>query len=98
MTKNSAVIVGGFANSGKGALVYCLSEIENTSYIDNEPRFITDPDGIMSLESALVDNWNIFQADIAIKRFEKITGLLSNKYKYPYFWKNMNQFASGNLK
>ena len=98
MNNKSVVIVGGFANSGKGALVYCLSEIETASYIDNEPRFITDPDGLMSLESALIDNWNIFQADIAIKRFKKITTLLSNKYKYPYFWKSLHQFASGNFR
>ncbi|MBH49876.1 MAG: hypothetical protein CMG69_03890 [Candidatus Marinimicrobia bacterium] len=92
------VILGGFANSGKGALVYCLSEVSSIYYYDDEPRFISDPDGIMSLESALCDNWNIFQSDKGIKRFDKLIKTLCNKYKSPYFWRNTNKMFSGKLK
>ena len=102
MVKNNpddkkVVILGGFANSGKGALVYCLSEVESVYYFDDEPRFISDPDGIMSLESALCDNWNIFQSDKAIKRFNKLIKTLCNKYRSPYFWRNTNKIFSGKL-
>ena len=102
MVKNNpddkkVVILGGFANSGKGALVYCLSEVESVYYFDDEPRFISDPDGIMSLESALVDNWNIFQSDKAIKRFDKLIKTLCNKYRSPYFWRSTNEMFAGKL-
>lgn len=93
----NVIILGGFANSGKTALVYCLSEVESVYYFDDEPRFISDPDGIMSLESALVHNWNIFQSDKAIKRFDKLIKTLCNKYRSPYFWRNTNRMFSGKL-
>jgi hypothetical protein len=94
MSVKNIILVGGFANSGKTALVLSLSEIDSFYYYEAEPRIITDPDGILSLESALVDNWNLFQSDIAIKRFHKLTKRLNNKYLHPYFWKDVKGLFS----
>ncbi len=66
------VIVAGLGASGSSAVVDLLQEVDTYYVMPNEFRIFSDPDGLMSLESALVDNWTIYQSDMAIKRFRQL--------------------------
>lgn len=80
MSKDKTVLfVSGFGMSGSSVVSDILKEVSSSYVMKNEFRFFTDPDGLISLESALTDNWNFFQADTAIKRFLKLAYNLSHE-------------------
>lgn len=83
-TKHNLVLIEGLGFSGSGAVLDLLREVDGCYVLPTELRLINDPDGILSLESAIVDNWTVFQGDMAIKRFRKLCKNLSNKYTSPY--------------
>jgi hypothetical protein len=92
MEANNIVVLGGFANSGKAAVMDLLAEVDGYYYPKGgELRIITDPDGIMSLDSALNDNWSVFQSDLAVKRYKRLINKLTNPNSWPYFRKNYNK-------
>jgi hypothetical protein len=80
------VFVGGTGRSGTSILGRMLGRHSEIYSFPKELRFITDPDGLISLKSALVDNWSFFQSDIAMERFmllmETIKGKSFNKYPF----------------
>ena len=79
------IIVGaGFGSSGLSAFIDLLDEVEGFYTTPQEFALFNDPDGLISLESALIDNWSIFQGNVAIRRFKKLVGALSRKYIGPY--------------
>ena len=79
------IIIGaGFGSSGLSAFIDLLDEVEGIYSTPQEFALFNDPDGLISLESALVDNWSIFQGNVAIRRFKKLTTALSRKYIGPY--------------
>jgi len=82
--KYNIVLVEGLGFSGSGAVLDLLREVNGCYVLPTEFRIINDPDGLLSLESAIVDNWTVFQGDVAIKRFRKLCQNLSNKYTGPY--------------
>lgn len=82
--ENNIIFVEGLGFSGSGALLDLLREVDNCFVLPTEFRLINDPDGLLSLESAIIDNWTVFQGDVAIKRFRKLCRNLSNKYSGPY--------------
>ena len=85
MKKTPKVIIGaGFGSSGLSAFIDFLDEIDGIYSTPQEFAMFNDPDGLISLESALVDNWSIFQGNVAIRRFVKLANVLSKKYKSPY--------------
>lgn len=84
------IIIGGFAGSGSSAVVDFLMEIDNISSLEREFRLISDPDGIMDLHNALVENWTPFKSDIAINRFRTLVQNLGTKGKYPYINQNFS--------
>lgn len=86
----TAILIGGFVMSGKTAMRDFLAEVAPThSPIPIEEFFLlTNPDGLLTLESELTNNWDPFHCDIAIKRFKKLIDDLSNKYRSPYFYKS----------
>lgn len=78
------VLIGGFAGSGSSALFDLLKEVESCYTLESELRFIVDPDGVMSLENALVNDWTPYSADKAIKRYKSLIYALNKKYRSPY--------------
>ena len=79
------IIVGaGFGSSGLSALMDLLDEVEGFYTTPQEFAMFNDPDGLISLESALIDNWSIFQGNVAIRRFKKLATALSRRYIGPY--------------
>ena len=63
------VCVSGYGASGSSPLVALLRECDGYGYMPVEFRLIKDPYGILALESALVDNWDVLPSDNAIKDF-----------------------------
>ncbi|MFW9973280.1 MAG: sulfotransferase [Candidatus Odinarchaeota archaeon] len=84
------IFVGGTGRSGTTILAKILGKHPDIYVFPKEIRFITDPDGVLSLKSALVDNWSFFQADFAIERFFKLLHVLSKS--------NIGKYPSVNLK
>ena len=66
------VIIGGFGMSGSSAVIDIINEVETCQVVDTELRLLVDPDGILSLENALVHSWTPYQSDLAIKRFKRL--------------------------
>ncbi|MCK8824323.1 sulfotransferase [Fuchsiella alkaliacetigena] len=99
MTKKyNAIVVLGFGSTGSSAVVDLLREFETYKSFGTEFRLIKDPDGIMDLEDALVNNWIIKKDDTAIKRFKKLTDILGRETsKFSSFGKNYNKYCKGNF-
>lgn len=75
--------IGGTGRSGTTILAKILGNHSKCYVFPTELRFITDPDGLISLKNALVDDWSFFNGDIAIERFITLMKALSNR-----FWKS----------
>jgi len=87
------ILIGGFGRSGTGAIHQLLRAHNKIYALPNyEFRLITDPDGLLSLKSAVVDNWNIFQVDFALSRFIEIYNNLGKKYSGPYVNSHFNKY------
>ena len=85
MKKTPKIIIGaGFGSSGLSAFINLLDEIDGFYTTPQEFAMFNDPDGIISLESAIIDNWSIFQGNVALRRFKKFANVLSKKYVSPY--------------
>jgi hypothetical protein len=77
-------MIEGLGYSGSGAALDLLRELDGVFVMPTEFRLINDPDGLLSLESALVDNWTIFQSDSALRRFRRMCYALARRYRSPY--------------
>ncbi|MCB0396240.1 MAG: sulfotransferase [Flavobacteriales bacterium] len=79
------IFVGGTGRSGTTILSRVLDLHPRISRFPIELRFLTDPDGVVSLKGPLVDYWSFYQADIAIRRFDKLLNSVSTRYigRYP---------------
>ena len=78
------IFIGGTGRSGTTVLTKILGRHPDLYMFPTEIRFIPDPDGLVSLKSALVDNWSYFQADLAIERFGALMRMLSKPYSSRY--------------
>jgi hypothetical protein len=84
MAKASFVIIAGFGLTGSSAARSLLKEFNSIKVYETELRFITDPDGILSLEDSLVNSWSPYRTDKALKRFNALVNKLSNTLSIPY--------------
>lgn len=84
MNNKPIALIEGLGFTGSGAVLDLLREVDDFFVLPTEFRLVSDPDGILNLESALVDNWTVFQGDMAIKRFYCLCQNLSSKYRNPY--------------
>ncbi len=83
--KRPRIIIGaGFGGSGTGVFMDLMREIDGVTVEQNEFRLLSDPDGLVSLEDAMVSNWSIYQGDMAIRRFIKMAWACSRKFRSPY--------------
>ena len=78
------IFVGGTGRSGTTILTRLLGRHSELYDFPKELRFITDPDGLVSLKCALVDQWSFYQADFAIERFRKLMETLESNSFGPY--------------
>jgi hypothetical protein len=88
------VLIEGLGFSGSGAVLDLLREVDNCFVMPTEFRLINDPDGLLSLERALIDNWTVFQGDTALKRFRSLCNALTNKFSSPYSTLNHKKIFS----
>ncbi|MBE8564349.1 sulfotransferase [Vibrio sp. OPT20] len=84
MKDNQLIFAAGLGSTGSSALVDLLKEVDGFYSMDDEFRMFVDPGGIISLRDALVDNWSIFQSDVAIRNFIAMSKSINSKYKSPY--------------
>ena len=63
------IFIAGYGGSGSSAVFDLLKEVEGISAIDAELRFISDPDGIVSLYRASNADWSPYNYDLSIKRY-----------------------------
>ncbi len=75
------VCVAGFGYSGSGALLDILKEFNDYFVFEKEFRILKDPDGLIDLENALIDNWQELGSDIAIRRFKRLIRITSRRQK-----------------
>ena len=72
-------IVAGYGWSGSGAVIDALREIKSVKTFDVEYRAIKDPYGLIDLERALTDNWDLLNSDFALQNFIKLSEMHGNK-------------------
>ena len=86
------ICVSGFGYSGSGAVIDILGEFDSHYVFNKEFRLIKDPDGIIDLEDALVNNWQELKSDIAIRRFRRLINVTGRKQKlFSKFGYNFNE-------
>lgn len=75
------IFIGGTGRSGTTITANLLSRHSKLFKFGAEPRFITDPDGIIFLQRYMTQNWSFFSANKAIERFEILMNDISNPLK-----------------
>ena len=88
------IFIGGTGRSGTTILSKILNQHEKVYSLPQEIRFITDPDGLISLKHALVSDWSKFHADFAMGRFIVLMENLKNKYIGNYPNHNLSKIVS----
>ena len=85
------IIASGYGWSGSSACTDLLKEFDGMDGINNEFRIIKDPNGLIDLESALIDNWEFIRHDVAIRDFLSYCDVLSRGANF--FSKNGKGFS-----
>ena len=80
-SKINFVCIAGFGYSGSGAVVDILIEFEKYYVFPKEFRLIKDPDGIIDLDNALIQNWQELSCDVAISRFIDLVNICARKQR-----------------
>lgn len=90
------LFVGGTGRSGTTILARSLGMQPEWYDVPMELRFITDPDGLMSLRRALVDDWSPYQIDVALHRFTKLMQRLKRRFGVRYPTTGLARFVGAN--
>jgi len=96
--KNKVLFAAGLGSTGSSALVDLLKEVDGFFSMDDEFRLFVDPGGLVNLRDALVENWSIFQTDMAIRNFIKLTLNVSRRHFGPYTGLNHSKYFDNYLK
>jgi len=83
-SKVKAIFIGGTGRSGTTVLGKILNKHNQIYCFPQEIRFITDPDGLLSLQNSLVNDWSKFHSDFGMTRFICLMDHLRIKYKGRY--------------
>lgn len=78
------IAVSGFYGSGSSAVVDLLKEYDNTYECRAEIRTIKDPYGIMQLERALTDDWEMINSAAAIRDFMWLNKICARSGRMPW--------------
>ena len=73
------ISVSGYGWTGSSVYIALLKEFEGFGSFDSEFRLAKDPNGLIDLESSLVDNWEFIRHDVSIRDFLSYCDLLSRK-------------------
>ena len=73
------VSVSGYGWTGSSAYVSVLNEFRQCGGLDKEFRLIKDPSGLIDLQNAIVNNWEVIRHDVAIRDFLWFCKILSKK-------------------
>ncbi|GEM_PF-5532831 len=92
------IIIAGYGGSGSSAVFDLLKEVDSTLCIEAELRFITDPDGILSLFRAFDRDWSPYNFDLAIRRYLQLVDSLSKKYSQRYSGLDLTEFFGEEFK
>ncbi len=92
-------VVAGYGWSGSGAVIDMLKEIETVRSFDVEYRAIKDPYGLIDLERALTENWDLLNSDFALRNFIKLSEMHGNKNaKYTKYRMSYGEKINKNFK
>ena len=89
---NSIIFIAGLGATGSSAIIDLLKEVNSYFVLESEFRLFVDPGGLINLQNALVDNWSVFQTDVAIRNFLRLVKCLNNKHISPYSTLGHNQY------
>jgi hypothetical protein len=78
------IFVVGTGRSGTTVLARLLGEHPCISVAPTETRIITDPDGLLALKRAFVDDWSPWNVDVAITRFKRLMSSFAQSYLGAY--------------
>lgn len=76
----SVVSVSGYGWTGASAVVDLLRGYREFGEFGTEFRLIKDPDGVVDLENALVDDWTHIKCHVALRRFERLAHRLARPW------------------
>jgi len=91
------IFIGGTGRSGTTILAKALAKDRKIYSLPTELRFVTDPDGLIDLKSALVDEWSFYRGDFACERFRSLIKNLSTKYLNNYPNSNFNNVVGSDF-
>lgn len=91
------IFIAGYGGSGSSAVFDLIKEIDIVRPIDAELRFISDPDGILSLHRAFDKEWSPYVFDLAVRRYLSLIRFLNKKYTKRYSGLNLNTHFNGKL-
>lgn len=80
------LLISGYGWTGSGLLIDILKQNPNFSVLGYEYPLLSDPNGVLDLESQLIQNWHFIKCDKAIKDFYKFASKLDKpkSYFHPY--------------
>jgi hypothetical protein len=90
------VVMSGFGYSGSSAFNDLLLETGCFIELEDELRFLVDPDGLVQTHEILKHCWNPFTADIAFKRLSALLKTLGKHKSVPYYNQRHDQTVSPN--
>lgn len=88
------IFIGGTGRSGTTILSKVLGRHPDCFALPIESRFITDPDGLISLYKSLYPDWSFFQSDKAFERFLRLMRHLKFPYKGKYVPYGIEQYLN----
>ncbi len=88
------IFIGGTGRSGTTILSKVLGQHPECFALPIESRFITDPDGLISLYKSLYPDWSFFQSDKAFERFLKLMNHLKSPYIGNYVPYGIEQYLN----
>lgn len=71
--------VSGYGWSGSGLYIDFLKELDGFSSLDFEFSLIKEPKGLLDLDYALTENWDVLRAHFALNDFKEYCNILNRK-------------------
>jgi hypothetical protein len=97
--ENKIFFAAGLGSTGSSALIDLLKEVDGFYSMHDEFRLFVDPGGLINLRDALVENWSVFQTDMAIRNFIKLVSSVNKKNILgPYSSLNFSSYFGDQLK
>ncbi len=81
------VAVSGYGWSGSGAVVDLLKELEGFGDIGREFWLVKHPDGVLTLDHALTEDWSLLASDNAIRNFLWLVRKLARPFPWGLSYK-----------